>query len=74
MLIRVGMVVFTLGALATVITFVPLFLGTDPFPSAAYFLSMLMGLGFALAGAGFLRSVAAQRRAVRRQAQAADGR
>ncbi len=69
-LIRVGMVVFTLGALATVITFLPLFLGTEPFPTAAYVLSMLMGVGFALAGAGFLRGVAAQRRAARRHGQA----
>ncbi|MEE1929626.1 hypothetical protein V1J52_15780 [Streptomyces sp. TRM 70351] len=68
MLVRFGGGVFALGAVATLITFVPLFLGTEPFPPPAYFLSMLMGAGFALAGAGFLRSLAAQRREVRRQA------
>ncbi|MBW1603758.1 hypothetical protein JJV70_16910 [Streptomyces sp. JJ66] len=69
-MVRVGGVVFAVGALATAITFVPFFLGTDPFPAYAYVLSMLMGAGFALAGAGFWRSVRAQRRAARAQAAA----
>ncbi|WP_416237216.1 hypothetical protein [Streptomyces marinisediminis] len=72
-LVRVGGVVFAAGALATLVTFVPFFLGTDPFPSYAYALSMLMGVGFALAGAGFWRGVRAQRHGVRAQAVAASG-
>jgi hypothetical protein len=61
-LVRVGAIVFIIGAVATVITVAPLFLGTDPFPSIAYGLSMLMGVGFLVAAAGVLRSIAAQRR------------
>ena len=58
------------GALATLITFVPFFIGTEPFPSAAYFVSMLMGAGFALAAAGLGRSMADQRRRTRAAATA----
>ncbi|MHC0429932.1 hypothetical protein ACX6XY_07065 [Streptomyces sp. O3] len=64
-LVRVGAIVFFVGALATLVTVAPLFLGTDPFPTVAYAVSMLMGVGFAIAGAGVLRSIAAQRRAAR---------
>ncbi|MFD8939999.1 hypothetical protein ACFV0R_32890, partial [Streptomyces sp. NPDC059578] len=39
----------------------PLFLGTTPFPTYMFWLSMLMGVGFAIAGAGVLRTIAAQR-------------
>lgn len=62
---RTGGIVFALGALATLVTVAPLFLGTDPFPAPAYFLCMLMGVGFALAAAGLLRSASAERRAAR---------
>ncbi|MFB4194636.1 hypothetical protein [Streptomyces carpaticus] len=62
LLVRIGGVVFAVGAVATLITFIPLFAGTEPFPTAAYAVSMLMGVGFALAGAGLLRSMAQQRR------------
>ncbi|MFX4293201.1 hypothetical protein [Streptomyces bohaiensis] len=62
LLVRVGGVIFAVGAVATLITFVPMFIGTEPFPVAAYVVSMLMGLGFAVAGAGMARSIAAQRR------------
>ncbi|GAA1897014.1 hypothetical protein GCM10009716_03830 [Streptomyces sodiiphilus] len=62
LLVRVGGVVFAVGAIATIVTFVPMFLGTEPLPSMAYALSMLMGVGFAVAGAGMLRDMAAQRR------------
>ncbi|WP_461030209.1 hypothetical protein [Streptomyces sparsus] len=62
MLVRIGGVVFAVGALATLVTFAPLFLGTERFPPIAYFVCMLMGLGFALAAAGLLRSAAEQRR------------
>ncbi|MEV3874141.1 hypothetical protein [Streptomyces sp. NPDC049906] len=64
-LIRVGAVVFFLGAVATLITVAPLFLGTTPFPTYMFWLSMLMGVGFAIAGAGVLQSIAAQRRQAR---------
>lgn len=61
-LVRAGAVVFMIGAVATLVTVAPLFLGTDPFPTVAYLVSMLMGVGFIVAAAGVLRSIAAQRR------------
>ncbi|MDH2389648.1 MULTISPECIES: hypothetical protein [Streptomyces] len=64
-LVRVGGIVFIVGAVATLITLAPLFLGTEPFPSFAYAVCMLMGVGFAIAGAGVLRSIAAQRNQAR---------
>ncbi|MGW0117636.1 hypothetical protein [Streptomyces sp. NPDC003327] len=69
-LVKAGVVVFAVGALATLVTVAPLFLGTDPFPTIAYCVSMLMGVGFLLAGAGVLRSIAAQRRQARTGAAA----
>ncbi|AXK32311.1 hypothetical protein DVA86_06250 [Streptomyces armeniacus] len=65
LLVRAGGVVFAVGALATLITVAPLFLDADPFPAPAYFVCMLMGVGFGLAAAGLLRSAAAERRAAR---------
>ena len=62
LLIRIGGVVFAVGAIATLVTFLPMFTGSEPFPSAAYAVSMLMGVGFALAGAGLLRDIVSQRR------------
>jgi hypothetical protein len=70
-LVRIGVIVFAVGAVATLATVAPLFLGADPLPSVAYFVCMLMGVGFALAAAGMLRSVAAQRREAARVAGAA---
>ncbi|MFI9584463.1 hypothetical protein ACIHCQ_22095 [Streptomyces sp. NPDC052236] len=67
-LVRVGAIVFIVGAVATLITVAPLFLGTEPFPPVAYAVCMLMGVGFVIAAAGLLRSIADQRR------QAASGR
>ncbi|MYU04665.1 hypothetical protein GTY81_12365 [Streptomyces sp. SID8366] len=64
-LIRAGAIVFFVGALATLVTMVPLFLGTKPFPTYMYGLCMLMGVGFLVAGAGVLRSIAAGRRRAR---------
>lgn len=64
-LIRAGAVVFFLGAVATLVTVVPLFLGAKPFPTYMYGLSMLMAVGFLVAGAGVLRSIAAGRRQAR---------
>jgi hypothetical protein len=56
-LVQVGAIVFFIGALATLVTVAPLFLGTDPFPTIAYAVSMLMGLGFLIAATGVVRSV-----------------
>ncbi|WP_419995951.1 hypothetical protein [Streptomyces boninensis] len=64
-LVRAGAIVFLIGALATVGTFVPFFLDEKPLPTAAYLVSMLMGVGFALALAGLLRQAAAGRRQAR---------
>ncbi|GHF79601.1 hypothetical protein GCM10018783_57440 [Streptomyces griseosporeus] len=69
-LIRAGAIVFFLGALATLVTVAPLLLGTTPFPTYMFGLSMLMAVGFVLAGAGVLRSAAAGRRQARAAAQA----
>lgn len=66
---RLGAIVFTVGAVATLATVAPLLLGADPLPTAAYLVSMLMGVGFALAACGLLMSIAAQRR----QARSAEG-
>ncbi|TXS55706.1 hypothetical protein [Streptomyces sp. t39] len=52
----------TVGAVATLVTVAPLFLGTEPFPPVAYAVCMLMGVGFVIAAGGVLRSIAAQRR------------
>ncbi|MEV6590405.1 hypothetical protein [Streptomyces acidicola] len=65
-LIRAGSVVFFLGTVATLVTLAPLFLGTTPFPTYMFGLSMLMGVGFLIAGAGVLQSIAAGRRRARR--------
>ncbi|UJA08934.1 hypothetical protein [Streptomyces collinus] len=64
-LIRAGAVVFFLGALATMVTMAPLFFGAKPFPTYMFGLSMLMAVGFLVAAAGVLRSVAAGRRQAR---------
>lgn len=63
--VRAGTVVFGLGALATLVTFVPLLLHRTPLPTAMYWLSMLMPLGFLLALTGLLLNARAQRRRVR---------
>ncbi|WP_424889661.1 hypothetical protein [Streptomyces sp. XH2] len=68
LLVRIGAVVFLVGAVATLATVAPLFLGADPLPPAAYFVCMLMGVGFLIAGAGVLQSIAAQRRQARASA------
>ncbi|MFD5031552.1 hypothetical protein ACFVWX_14190 [Streptomyces sp. NPDC058220] len=70
-LVRIGAIVFIIGAVATLVTVAPLFLGSDPFPSLAYAVCMLMGVGFLIAGAGVLRTIAAQRRDARSAAAAA---
>lgn len=64
-LVRTGAIIFFVGAVATLVTVAPLFLGTDPFPSIAYAVCMLMGVGFVVAVAGVLRGIAVQRRQAR---------
>ena len=64
-LVRAGAIVFFIGTVATLVTVAPLFLGTTPFPTYMFGLSMLMAVGFLMAGAGVLRSVAAGRRQAR---------
>lgn len=59
LLVRLGAIVFFVGAVATLVTVAPLFLGTEPFPSIAYAVCMLMGLGFLIAAAGVVRSALA---------------
>lgn len=68
LLVRIGVIVFAVGALATLATMTPLFIGTTPLPTPAYFVCMLMGVGFALALGGLLRSARAQRRRARESA------
>ncbi|MFF4384665.1 hypothetical protein [Kitasatospora sp. NPDC001547] len=60
--VKAGAIVFGLGALATLVTFVPLFLHLTPLPTAAYWLSMLMPAGFLAALTGLLLNARAQRR------------
>jgi hypothetical protein len=62
LLVRIGAVVFLVGAAGTIVTVAPLLLGTSRLPTPAYFVSILMGVGLALALAGLLRSALAQRR------------
>ncbi|HEX5566633.1 MAG TPA: hypothetical protein VFY14_06835 [Streptomyces sp.] len=69
LLVRIGAALFVIGAVATLVTIAPLFLGADPLPTAAYLVSMLMGVGFAVAGAGVLRSIATQRRRARAESR-----
>ncbi|AQS69024.1 hypothetical protein [Streptomyces pactum] len=68
-LIRAGAIVFFIGTVATLVTVAPLFLGTTPFPTYMFGLSMLMGVGFLIAGAGVFRSIAAGRAQARSAAR-----
>ncbi|MCB5912295.1 hypothetical protein ACIBK8_28830 [Streptomyces sp. NPDC050161] len=62
LLVRIGAITFLIGALATLATVTPLFIGAEPLPSVFYWVCMLMGVGFLVAAAGVIRSAAAQRR------------
>jgi hypothetical protein len=70
LLVRIGAILFVIGAVATIATVAPLFLGSHPLPTVAYFICMLMGVGFALSLGGLLRSALAQRRAAQQAHQA----
>ncbi|MBD0694202.1 hypothetical protein [Streptomyces sp. CBMA123] len=59
--VKAGTVVFGIGALATLVTFVPLFLHLTPLPTAMYWLSMLMPAGFLAALTGLFLNARAQR-------------
>ena len=61
-LVRVGAILFVIGAVATVVTVAPLFLHLTRLPTAAYFVCMVMPLGFGVALIGLLRSARSQRR------------
>ncbi|QMU67493.1 hypothetical protein [Streptacidiphilus sp. P02-A3a] len=61
-LVRVGAILFLIGAVATVVTVAPLFLHLSRLPTAAYFVCMVMPLGFAVALLGLLKSARGQRR------------
>ncbi|PZT75758.1 MULTISPECIES: hypothetical protein [unclassified Streptomyces] len=61
-LVRIGAIVFFVGALSTLATMAPLFLGTDPLPPIAWSLCMLMGVGFLIAAAGVIRTARATSR------------
>jgi hypothetical protein len=63
--VRIGAIVFIVGAVGTLVTVAPLLLGTHRLPTPAYFVSMLMAVGLGLALVGLLRSALAQRQAVR---------
>jgi hypothetical protein len=62
LLVRIGAVLFVVGAVGTLATVAPLLLGTRRLPTPAYFVSMLMGVGLAVSLLGLLRSALAQRR------------
>ncbi|MGW4380037.1 hypothetical protein [Kitasatospora sp. NPDC004531] len=72
--VRVGGVVFGLGTLATVVTFIPFLFHLRRLPSIAYGLSMLMPLGMLLALIGLFltaRAESRRRRAAREAAASA---
>ncbi|WP_323377976.1 hypothetical protein [Streptomyces smaragdinus] len=62
-LVRIGAVLFGIGAIGTLATVIPLFTGADPLPTAAYLISMLMGVGFAVALVGLLAQARSARSA-----------
>jgi hypothetical protein len=70
-LVRIGAILFAVGAVATIATVLPLFLGLHRLPTPAYFVCMVMPLGFAVALAGLFRSARAQRRSASTQQVAA---
>jgi hypothetical protein len=68
-LVRVGAILFLIGAVATVITVAPMFLHLTRLPTPAYFVCMVMPLGFAVALFGLLKSARSQRRGAIRTGQ-----
>lgn len=70
-LVRIGAILFAVGAVATIATVLPLFLGLHRLPTPAYFVCMVMPLGFAVALAGLFRAARSQRRSTSTQQVAA---
>jgi nitrate/nitrite transporter NarK len=64
LLVRIGAVTFIVGAVGTLATVAPLLLGTRRLPTPAYFVSMLMGVGLAVALCGLLKAALSQRQGV----------
>ena len=64
-LVRIGAAVFAVGAVATLATFVPMFLHLTRLPTAAYWVSMLMPLGLLLSLTGLVATARAERRRAR---------
>jgi len=73
LLVRIGAIVFLVGAIGTMATIAPLLLGTSRLPTPAYLVSMLMGVGLAVALCGLLRAALAQRQADREPAAGPTG-
>ena len=61
-----GGVLTVIGLVATVATVVPSLMGTDPLPTVAYLLSMLMPVGFGLLLVGLYGAARARSRRARR--------
>lgn len=61
-LVLVGAALFAVGLLATLVTIVPFFLDSTPFPTPVYLLASLAPLGFLVAALGLLRSARTRRR------------
>jgi hypothetical protein len=61
LLVRIGAITFLVGAVGTLATIAPLLTHSRRLPTPAYFVSMLMGVGLALALCGLLRAAMAQR-------------
>ncbi|MEV4559642.1 hypothetical protein AB0K51_21970 [Kitasatospora sp. NPDC049285] len=68
-LVRVGGIVFGVGMLATIATFVPLFLDLPRLPTVAYWLCMLMPAGLLVSLTGLFTTARADAR--KRRAAAA---
>ena len=62
LLVRIGAIAFIVGAAGTLATLAPLLTHSKRLPTPAYFVSMLMGVGLAIALCGLLRAALAQRR------------
>ncbi len=70
LLVRAGAIVFAVGSIATLVTFVPLFFDLPRLPTAAYWLCMLMPLGFLIALVGLVQGARAQKRRTQQGSQA----
>ncbi|WP_436776820.1 hypothetical protein [Yinghuangia sp. YIM S09857] len=62
--VRVGAIVFAVGAVATLATLTPFLIGADALPRAVYLLSVLMPVGLAVLIGGVVATARGQRRSV----------